>query len=205
MLALLGWNAGDDQELFTKAELIEKFSLDRVHKAGAVFDPEKVKWFQHEYFKMIPTDELVQPYITQVKEKGFEVDHATAKSIVEEIRERADQVDDLWEQSDFYFEAPKDYDPKAVKKVWKGDIEERVEKIRQLIKEQKDFTTESLQENIKSWIEQSEYGFGKIMQPFRLALVGAMKGPGVFHIAAVIGKEETLRRIDQMESKLKSS
>jgi len=205
MLVLLGWNAGDDQELFTKAELIEKFSLDRIHKAGAVFDPDKVKWFQHEYFKMIPTDKLVQPYITKVKDKGFDVDHAMAKSIVEEIRERADQVDELWEQSDFYFEAPKDYDPKAVKKVWKGDIEERVEKIRQLIMEQKDFSRESIKENIKSWIEQSEYGFGKIMQPFRLALVGEMKGPGVFHIAATIGKEETLRRIDQMKSKVKSS
>ncbi|MDR9400951.1 MAG: glutamate--tRNA ligase [Psychroflexus sp.] len=202
MLAMLGWNAGDDQELFTKEELIEKFSLDRVHKAGAVFDPDKVKWFQHEYFKKIPTDHLLQPYIDIVEEKGFTLDYKTARSIIEEIRERADQVKDLWEQSDFYFQAPEYYDAKAVKKIWKGDIKERLEKIRELVKQQEDFSRESIKHHIKSWIEQSDYGFGKIMQPFRLALVGEMKGPGIFHIAATIGREETLRRIDQMVEQL---
>jgi len=202
MLALLGWNPGDDQELFSKEELIEKFSLDRVHKAGAVFDPDKVKWFQHEYFKKIPTDHLLQPYIDNVEENGFTLDYKTARSIIEEIRERADQIKDLWEQSDFYFQAPQSYDAKAVKKIWKGDITERLDKIRELVKTQDDFSRESIKHNIKSWIEQSDYGFGKIMQPFRLALVGEMKGPDIFHIASIIGKEETLERIDNMKEKV---
>jgi len=195
MLAFLGWNPGTEQELFSLKELIEAFGLDRVHKAGAKFDPEKTKWFQHQYLQLQPNSKLVESFSEVLAQNEVATEVAIEK-VVSLIKERATFVEDLWEQGSFFFVAPKSYDEKASKKAFKEDTAAILRKVSELIESVEDFSTENISEKIKSWITAQEMGFGKVMMPLRLALVGEMKGPDVFEIMSLLGKKESQNRVD---------
>ena len=197
MLALLGWNDSSDQEIFSLEELIEKFDLSRVHKAGAKFDPEKTRWFQHQYIQKVDEKTLTEAFQTWLKEeKKIEASYEYLFDITSILKERIDFIQDFWEEGYFFFESPTELNPKVAKKAWKEDTSEIILDLRHLISEQKDFSKASVQPAIKEWIQRQGIGFGKVMQPLRLSLVGDMKGPDVFAIIAILGKEDVLKRLD---------
>ena len=194
MLALLGWNPGTEQEIFSLEELVETFDLSRVNKAGAKFDPEKTKWFQHHYLQVKDNETLTSLFSKLLEDKGI-VTHKNLSIIVESIKERATFVSDLWEQGSFFFEAPAAYDEKASKKAFKEGTSELMSEVLGLLNECDEFTSDEISNKVKGWLTSQEIGFGKVMMPLRLSLVGEMKGPDVFDIAAILGKEETINRI----------
>ena len=193
-LALLGWNDGTEQELFSLAELIQKFDLNRVHKAGAKFDPEKNKWFNHQYLVKQNDADLAKIFAPILGEKGFYPAEKVLIKIVSLIKERAHFVSEFWELSDYFFEAPKSYDEKATKN-WKEETPILMQELISVLEEITDFTSINIETIVKDWMTKNEIGMGKVMQPFRLSLVGALKGPHLFDIMELIGKEETIKRI----------
>jgi len=195
MLALLGWNPGTEQELFSLTELVAAFDLERVNKAGAKFDPEKTKWFLHQYLQNLDEGVLVAEFTHLLQTKGVETSLDLGR-IVSAIKERATFTNDLWEQGSFFFEAPSSYDEKASAKAFKPETPELLRQVVGIIRNCDDFSAEHLSEKVKAWITSQEIGFGKVMMPLRLALVGAMKGPDVFEIASLLGKAETVNRIE---------
>ena len=194
MLALLGWNPGTEQEIFSLNELVKAFDLSRVNKAGAKFDPEKTKWFQHHYLQAKDNKTLTSLFSKLLEDKGI-VTNKKLSIIVTSIKERATFVSDLWEQGSFFFEAPTAYDEKASKKAFKEGTSEIMTEVLGLLNECEEFTSDEISNKVKEWLTVQEIGFGKVMMPLRLSLVGEMKGPDVFNIAAILGKEETISRI----------
>lgn len=195
ILALLGWNPGDERELFEMEEMIEAFSIERVGKAGAKFDPDKAKWFNHQYLVKKTDAELAQLYTPILVEKGIETDQEKVSQIVGLVKERVNFVNELWGQSFFFFEAPKNFDAKAIKKRWKADSYDQMEELSKVLASINDFSSENTEAVVKQWIEEKEYGMGMIMNAFRLVIVGALSGPHLFDIISIIGKDETLKRI----------
>ncbi len=217
MLALLGWNDGSEKELFSLQELIEAFDLSRVSKSGAKFDPEKTKWFQHQYMQQKSDSDLAELFLPILKEKQTVIlneheesqitkpsylaqfDNFSDKKFVTKVisltKERATFVSDFWDLSSFFFVAPTVFDEKAVKKQWKETTSNLMNDLISLLNKLTDFSSENLENQIKIWITASELNFGSVMQPFRLSLVGALKGPHLFDIASLIGKEETINRL----------
>lgn len=195
-LALLGWNDGTDKELFSLEELVEKFDLSRVHKAGAKFDPEKNKWFNHQYLVKQSDEDLAKAFAPIVYQKGIDVDYTTLVKIVSLIKERAHFVSEFWDLCDFFFVAPTTYEEKAAKN-WNSATPALMQELISVLGEITDFTSVNIETIVKDWITKNEIGMGKVMQPFRLSLVGALKGPHLFDIVEVIGKEETIRRIEK--------
>ncbi len=201
-LALLGWNPGTEQEIFSLDELIKAFDLEKVNKSGARFDPDKTKWFNHHYMQEQHDDVLAQTFkAIQPELETIDVNYVSL--VVGLIKERANFITDFWELSHFFFETPTELDEKAVKKAWKDDSPEIMGQVLNLVDSVADFTVENLQSTIKSWITSNDIGFGKVMMPLRLALVGALKGPDVFDIMFLIGKDETKRRIENLVNTLK--
>ena len=194
-LALLGWNDGTDQELFSLEALAEKFDLSRVHKAGAKFDPEKNKWFNHHYLQQQSDESLALAFTPILSEKGISTALDVTK-IVSLIKERAHFVNEFWELSDYFFIAPTAYDEKAAKN-WKPETPALMQELISVLSEITDFTATNIETIVKDWMTKNEIGMGKIMQPFRLSLVGALKGPYLFDIVALIGKDETIKRLQQ--------
>jgi len=194
MLAFLGWNPGTEKEIFSLEELIATFSLERVNKAGAKFDPEKTKWFQHHYFQQVE-DSILAERFKNVLDKKKIITSVDIERVVSLVKERCAFVEDLWEQSSFFFEAPKEYDEKASKKAFKEETASILVEVEEIAKSIALFNSETLSKEIKGWITSQEIGFGKVMMPLRLSLVGAMKGPDVFNIMEVLGKEEVLLRL----------
>jgi len=185
MLALLGWNPGSDQELFSMDELIEAFSLDRVGKSGSKFDPEKTKWFNHQYLIRQTDEELAQEWLKWLKaEKNLEPENEKVVKIVSLIKERVQFVKELWDEAYFFFDAPESYDEKVVKKRWKADSPTQMETLASLLDTLEGFTA-----------EQIELSMGGIMNALRLLLVGAAKGPHLGDIMEVLGKAESIKRI----------
>jgi len=204
MLALLGWNDSSDQEIFSLNELIEKFDLSRVHKAGAKFDPDKTEWFQHQYVQKVNENTLARQFQQWLKtEKSIDSKIEYVQQIVGILKERINFVPDFWEEGYFFFEAPQDFDPKASKKAWKNETSEIISNLKTLISEQNDFSKDNIQPVIKNWIQSQDIGFGKVMQPLRLSLVGDMKGPDVFDIMALLGKDEVIKRLEFAQITLK--
>jgi glutamyl-tRNA synthetase len=198
MLALLGWNPGTEQELFSMNELIQAFDLQRVNKAGARFDPEKTKWFNHQYLIQQSNEALAAQFKPILDAKNIAFDDSKLAKIIGLVKERVQFVPELWEQLDFFFIQPKEYNAKMLKKSMKGDAPDLLKAIKTLISEQDDFSSQKLEDVVKSWIEKKEIGFGKVMTPLRLALVGEGKGPHLFDILEILGKEESLQRIDNL-------
>jgi len=204
-LALLGWNPGTEQEIFSLSELVEAFSLARVNKSGARFDLDKTKWYNQHYLQDKGDAELASLFGLMLKDKeipncSLEEDYLTR--VVTLIKERATFVSDFWELSDYFFLAPTAYNEKAAKKQWKEDTHEIMNQLVSVLKPITDFTSENVEMVVKAWITSKELSFGKVMPPLRLVLVGDMKGPHIFDILAMIGKEESISRIKKAISTL---
>ncbi|MFY0712138.1 glutamate--tRNA ligase [Seonamhaeicola sp. NFXS20] len=196
-LAFLGWNPGTEQEIFSLQELIEAFNLSKVNKAGARFDPDKIKWFNHHYMQEQSNIDLANAFKEQYAQLS-DIDVNYIEMVVGLVKERATFISDLWDLSFYFFQTPKSYDEKASKKALKEDTKDILNTIKDIINNIDDFTTQTLQTNIKGWITKNEIGFGKVMMPLRLALVGALQGPDIFDIMFMIGKVETLKRIENL-------
>ena len=197
-LALLGWHATGDQEIYSMDELIRDFSLDRVSKAGAKFDFEKGKWFNHQYLQMRDNGVLAQEFLSVLEAHDISRDIypiATIEHIVGLMKERVNFVSELWDQCDFFFRAPEEYDEKSLKKRWKEDSPKHISELLALLESQADWSAEALDGLVMPWIERNEYGVGIVMNAFRICLVGAARGPHIWEITGVLGKEETLRRV----------
>lgn len=195
-LALLGWHATGDKEMYSMDELIQDFSLDRVSKSGAKFDYEKGKWFNHQYLMLRDDRELAKEFLPVLKEHGVEAyDFEQLTHIVGIMKERVNFVKELWEQCDFFFKAPEAYDEKSLKKRWKEDSPKHMTELLALLEAQEDWSAEALDATVMGWIAEKEYGVGLVMNAFRICLVGAARGPHIWEITGALGKEETLRRV----------
>jgi len=197
MLALLGWNPGTEQEIFSMEELIKAFSIDRVGKSGSRFDPEKAKWFNHQYLQNKTNTQLSIEFREFLRARGYHVDIVRLETLVGLVKERVSFVKDIWEQTDFFFKAPETYDQEVIKKRWKEDSSALIIELRSLLEEATDFSAEKTEPVIKAWIEKNSYNTGTIMNALRLVIVGASRGPHIFDIISWIGKDETLKRIDK--------
>lgn len=193
-LALLGWNDGTDKELFSLEELVASFDLTRVNKSGAKFDPDKNKWFNHQYLVQKSDEELAILFAPIVKEKGIETSLANLTKVVGQVKERANFITDLWDLADYFFVAPTSYDEKVTKK-WNEETKETLTKVAEQLNSYTDFTSLNIENTLKEWMTDNEIGMGKVMQPLRLSLVGELKGPHLFDIIEMIGKQETIKRI----------
>ena len=202
-IALLGWNPGTEQEIFSMQELIDNFSLERVSKSGARFQPDKAKWFNAQYMHHKSDAELAALYQPILREHGIEVSDELAGRAAGIMKERATFITDLWDLTSFFFVAPTQYDEKQAKKYWKGDNPAMLRELREVLAGIDDFSLENTERIVHGWIEQKGYSLGQVMNTLRLALVGAGKGPGMYDVTSFIGKEETLRRIDNLLRNLK--
>jgi glutamyl-tRNA synthetase len=201
-LALLGWHATGDQEMYTMAELIEQFSLERVSKSGAKFDYEKGKWFNHQYLQLRSNEELAEQFMPYLEAKGLSGDKATIAKVIGLTKDRVNFVSELWEQVNFFFVAPTEYDEKSLKKRWKEDSPKHMTEMLALLEAHEDWSAEGLDNLIMPWIAEKEYGVGIVMNAFRICLVGAARGPHIWNITDVLGKEETLARVRTALEKL---
>ena len=201
-LALLGWHATGDQEMYTMQELIEQFSLERVSKSGAKFDYEKGKWFNHQYLQLRSNEELAEQFMPYLEAKGLSGDKATVAKVIGLTKDRVNFVSELWEQVNFFFVAPTEYDEKSLKKRWKEDSPKHMTEMLALLEAHEDWSAEGLDNLIMPWIAEKEYGVGIVMNAFRICLVGAARGPHIWNITDVLGKEETLSRVRTALEKL---
>lgn len=178
-------------------ELIEAFSLDRVGKSGARFSPDKALWFNAQYMHVRDNDELGRAFLPLLAEHGVETDLATAAKVASFIKTRATFVADFWELSSFIFIAPAEYEQKTVDKYWKGENPGYVRRLRDLLAGYDDFAAAATRERTLGWITENGLPMGQVMNSFRLAVIGVGKGPDMFDICEVIGRDETLHRIDR--------
>ncbi len=192
-LALLGWNDGTEQEIFSLEELINKFDLARVNKSGAKFDPEKNKWFNHQYLLGKSDNSLTNSFAKELEKRGITTS-LDLERIVSLNKERANFVTDLWDLTDYFFVAPTSYDEKGLKN-WKEETPELLNQLITVLEGISDFTSATIETLVKEWLTANEIGMGKVMQPFRLSLVGKMMGPHLFDIVEILGKEETIKRL----------
>jgi len=197
ILAMLGWNDGTEQEIFSMNELIEKFSLSRVSKHGARFDVQKAAWFNHQYLMKKSAEELTDlffPFMNANPNVRI-YDRKTLEKIVDLVKERVSFVRDMWGQSHFFFVAPTSYDETVVKKRWTPETPAILENFSNLLEQESDFSSEHLEQFIANFIKSNNYNMGQVMNCLRLCLVGAATGPHLNDIMAIIGKEETVQRI----------
>lgn len=196
MLALLGWNPGTEQEIFSLEELVEVFSIDRISKHGARFDLEKAKWFNHQYLQKLDNASLTEVFLQDLKQRGIECDFAKAETIVGLIKERCSFAKELWDNGDYFFVAPESYAEKALKKRWKeGTSERMIEIVSHLRELEDDNWAQRAEDFLMDYIKENELNMGQIMNSIRLAVVGDTRGCSMLDIFAVLGKEESLRRI----------
>ena len=221
MLALLGWNEGEgsEKEIYSLKELIHAFSLEHVSKAGAKFNPDKTKWFNQQYLQQKSNKELTELFLpileTELNEAAVESEDSEHQisnflqnnndyvtKVVGLIKERATFISDFWNLAGFFFMGPTSYDEKAARKIWKPETGELMNDLVEVLDSIDNFTSHNIETSIKEWITSKEIGLGKIMQPLRLSLVGAMQGPHLFDIMGLIGKEETISSVKNAITKL---
>ena len=196
-LALLGWNPGTEQELFTLDELVEAFDITKCSKAGARFDYQKGIWFNHEYILKKSDDEITRLFAPIVAGNGVEEPMDRIRLVVHMMKDRVSFVKELWPLCSFFFIPPTEYDEKTVKKRWKENSAEVMTQLIDVLKGIDDFSVEGQEPIVKEWVENQGYKLGDVMNAFRLALVGIGKGPGMFDISAFLGKEETISRLQR--------
>ncbi|PKP30313.1 MAG: glutamate--tRNA ligase [Bacteroidetes bacterium HGW-Bacteroidetes-16] len=197
MLALLGWNPGTEQEVFSMDELAKVFSIERVGKSGSKFDPAKAAWFNHQYLIQKSNVELAGLFMPILQEKGFLAETEFVENVVGLVKERVNFVSEFWDQSNFFFVTPETFDPLAVKKRWKADSYQQMTELKTLLSKVDDFSASHLEDITKAWLEEKQYGMGAVMNAFRIIVVGELKGPHLFDIIALIGQEETLNRLER--------
>jgi len=198
LLAMLGWNDGTDNEIFTLDELVEKFSIDRVSKAGAKFDYEKAKWFNAEWIKRLNAESLKAKVKTLLEDKGLIInDDAYLLKVIDVVKERCILLPDFYQQAGYFFAVPAEYDVNSVKPKWTDAKTDYFNALIVLLKDISDFEPAVLEEQFKALATEKGLKVGDVMLPFRIMLVGGKFGPHVFDIAALLGKEETVKRIKQ--------
>ena len=196
-LALLGWNPGTDQEIFSMDELIQAFDLSKCSKSGAKFDYKKAIWFNHEYVLRKSDDEIAQLFAPILANNGIDEDFDRVKQVVHLMKDRVNFVKELWPLCAFFFLAPTSYDEKTRKKRWKEYSAQQMSELITVLQGIDDFSVEGQEPVVMKWAEDKGYKLGDVMNAFRLALVGEGKGPGMFDISAFLGKEETINRLRQ--------
>ncbi|MBZ4652278.1 MAG: gltX [Proteiniphilum sp.] len=194
-LAFLGWNPGTEQEIFSLEELTTAFSFDRCSKSGARFDLEKAKWYNHQYILMMPDSQLAEIFRKELLQKGINAPLETVTRIVGLVKERVHFIHELWDQTSFFFEAPVSYEEKTVRKRWKEGTPAQMKELASLLEGMDDFSAAAQESTVMDWIQRNGYHTGDVMNAFRLAVVGAGRGPHMFQITELIGKEETIRRL----------
>lgn len=194
-LALLGWNPGTEQELFTLDELVEAFDIHKCSKAGARFDYQKGIWFNHEYMLKKSNEEVANLFAPIVANNGVDETMERITQVVAMMKDRVNFVKELWPLCSFFFIAPTEYDEKTVKKRWKADSAKVMGELADVLEAIDDFSVEGQEPVVMKWVEEKGYKLGYVMNAFRLTLVGIGKGPGMFDISAFLGKEETLKRL----------
>ena len=200
-LGLLGWNPGTDQEVFSLEEMVNAFSLSNVNKAGARFDIEKLNWFNQQYLAQMPLDKLIVS-VRQRYPVLSEVSDDALSKILTLTQDRLVFVDDFWGVAHYFFEIPSTYNETAFARVVKAETSSIIESVRKIVETQEDCSAGALQLAIKDWIASQNIGFGVVMQPLRLALVGDLKGPDVFEIMSLLGKEEVCSRLSRFQESL---
>ncbi len=195
LLALLGWSPGNDQEFLSMEELSRLFSLDRVVKSGSRFDPEKAKWFNKHYFQQKAAEELAQLFKPVLEKKGVVASDEKILAVVSEVKERCEFVTDIWEQSSYFFLAPDSYDEKTISKRWKEDTPEKLLAIADVFASVSEWKADAIKEAFSAFMNEKEWGFGVVMNPLRLCLVGGNMGPDLFVICELLGQEESIDRI----------
>lgn len=194
-LALLGWNPGTEQELFTLDELVQAFDIHKCSKAGARFDYQKGIWFNHEYMLKKSNEEVANLFAPIVANNGVDETMERITQVVAMMKDRVNFVKELWPLCSFFFIAPTEYDEKTVKKRWKADSAKVMSELADVLEAIDDFSVEGQEPVVMKWVEEKGYKLGDVMNAFRLTLVGIGKGPGMFDISAFLGKEETLKRM----------
>ena len=194
-LALLGWNPGTEQELFTLDELVQAFDIHKCSKAGARFDYQKGIWFNHEYMLKKSNEEVANLFAPIVANNGVDESMERITKVVAMMKDRVNFVKELWPLCSFFFIAPTEYDEKTVKKRWKADSAKVMGELADVLEGIDDFSVEGQEPVVMKWVEEKGYKLGDVMNAFRLTLVGIGKGPGMFDISAFLGKEETLKRM----------
>lgn len=197
MLALLGWNPGTEKEIFTMDELIEAFSIERVHKSGSRFDPEKARWFNHHYLQNRTSTQLAFEFREDLRARGYHIDLNELEVLIGMVKERVSFVAELWNETDFFFKSPESYDQESIKKKWKKETPAVLSEMTAVLEDIIDFSPATTERIIKAWIEMKGYNTGDVMNAFRLLVVGALRGPHMFDIIGWIGKEETINRINK--------
>ena len=199
-LALLGWNPGNNQEIMSLDELVQLFDLSHCSKAGAKFDYKKGTWFNHEYILSKPDAELAELFKPVLVANGVDASaysDAYLATVVSLVKARVNFVKELWEQSRFFFQAPSSYAEKDVKKRWKEDTPQLMTELMEVLRGIEDFSSKAAEEIVIGWITEKQYHMGNVMNAFRLAVVGECKGPHMFDITELLGKEETLARVEK--------
>lgn len=197
MLALLGWNPGNDKELMSMDELIEYFSLDKISKAGAKFSLDKAKWFNHEYIQMKTTDELY-PYFEKILQtKNISRDETYVKNVISLVKERLNYIGDFWEHANYFFEAPTEYDPQSLKKRWKEGTGSKLRAIDAILQGIMPFNKDQAHDTVMQYIQENEFNMGQVLNSLRIAIVGTARGPELFTMIDVIGVEEVHARVER--------
>lgn len=202
-LALLGWNPGTEQELFSLDELVEQFDIHKCSKSGAKFDYQKGIWFNHEYILRKSNEEIARLFAPIVANNGVDESMERITKVVSMMKDRVSFVKELWPLCSFFFIAPLEYDEKTIKKRWKADSAKVMTELAEVLEGIDDFSVEGQEPIVMKWVEEKGYKLGDVMNAFRLALVGIGKGPGMFDISAFLGKEETLARLRKAVEVLK--
>jgi glutamyl-tRNA synthetase len=201
-LALLGWNPGIEQEVFSMDELVKLFSIERVNKSGARFDPEKAKWFNHQYLIARTDDEIAAQFAQVLEQKGIIATMEKLRRIIPLVKERVNFVHEIWGQSEFFFNAPMGYDEKVVQKRWNNGVPQFMAEMAEWMQTQPDWNADVLKHNASELIAAKGQNFGNIMNALRLVLVGGSFGPDLFTIVELLGKDETVTRINLAVEKL---
>ena len=204
MLSLLGWNPGTTQEIFSMNELIQSFSLDRVGKAGAKFDFDKTKWFNQQYLRAKNKEDLANELQIILKENNIKMDDKFVASVCNQLKERATFVKDMWLEGAYYFSAPTNYDEKTIRKKWKEDTPRFLSELKIRLEKISDFSSINIEIEFKKYLEDNDLGMGRLLPAFRLALTGLGMGPSLFDIASLLGKTETLMRMEVALNTIKS-
>ena len=202
MLAFLGWNPGSQQELFKMDELCKHFSLERVGKSGAKFDFDKTRWFNQQYLRAKPKEELSKGLQVILKQNGIELQDTFVEKVCEQLKERATFVKDMWTEGKYYFVAPSSYDTKTIQKKWKKETPSLLHEFKNRLMRLSKFSSEKIESEFKSFLNEKNIGMGKLLPALRVCLTGLGMGPSLFNIASLIGQEETIKRIEAAIEKI---
>jgi glutamyl-tRNA synthetase len=192
---ITGWNPGTEQEFFSLEELTGIFSLERVVKSGSRFDPEKAKWFNRHYFQQKTIEELAELFKPVLKEKGVSISDDTVCKVIAEVKERCQFVNEIWNQSSFFFTVPESYDAKTIEKRWLAETPAQLTEICSVFETVGSWEQSLIKEAFSNFMNEKGWNFGAVMNPLRLCLVGGNVGPDLFKICEILGKEETISRI----------